>query len=250
LVQTDLYEKVLAEKDFHDSKAKLDKSWNEGSLEWQIPENEYLFSFIKPMINKKLLLDIGCGPAISIVNFLNPADYNYMYVGVDISLNSLRMAKKNMKLGDFIQASGDKLPFKRESFKIVVALGFFHHMPNYPEALKSCCNVLQNGGILLAREPSEKTFRYKQGSPHEKGIAIRDCQEILRTYCSIIDIAQFNFPFIKIPLLVLGQIGLNNLRKSRIFWNIKLAFDIRLCRIFNGVLSGYDWLLIARKGED
>ncbi len=148
--------------------------------------------------------------------------------------------------GGFIQASGEKLPLRNNSIDVVVALGVFHHIPSYEDALEECSRVLRVKGFLLAREPCEKVFRYKRGSPHERGIPVSNFLRILkRSSMGITTLIGINSPLIKIPLLFFEQIGLLNVvRRSQSFWKIKLIVDAYICKILSG---GYDYLLVAKK---
>ena len=81
-------------------------------LVWYIPEKKYFFDTLKKYVKNKKLLDIDCGCATSVSIGLSPLEYHYDYTGVDISVQSLKIAKKNLKKGRFIKANAEKLPLK------------------------------------------------------------------------------------------------------------------------------------------
>lgn len=108
------------------------------------------------LISKKLkVLDIGCG----IGRFEEQIHFkgiNWDIYGIDISFNSLKVAKKSLSSPNFsfIRFDGDIFPFLDDSFDLVVAICVFHHI--LPEkrikAIEEIHRVLKRGGYVFIFE--------------------------------------------------------------------------------------------------
>jgi ubiquinone/menaquinone biosynthesis C-methylase UbiE/uncharacterized protein YbaR (Trm112 family) len=102
------------------------------------------------------ILEIGCGTARTI-SWLYPSDTNqYRYIGLDVSLNRLRVAREMLPGGDFVQASATRLPIADQSVRGVLSFGVIHHLPDQEGALRECCRVLEGEGLLALHEPTVK----------------------------------------------------------------------------------------------
>ena len=75
-----------------DTSARKDDERRSKSYDWRIPEERYLFSKIRNLIKGKVLLDIGCGSSPTIRCLLSPQKNGYIYVGVDISTQPMKIA--------------------------------------------------------------------------------------------------------------------------------------------------------------
>ena len=73
-----------------------------------------------------LLLDSGCGEGYLTRYFL---ELGIETVGVDISRERVKFAKKNVPTGSLIVADGVKLPFKKEIFNTVILNDVLEHVP-------------------------------------------------------------------------------------------------------------------------
>jgi ubiquinone/menaquinone biosynthesis C-methylase UbiE len=99
--------------------------------------------------------DIGCGNGIFAAHL---ALVGFEVVGVDISISSLRIAKKlshahNLEI-EFIQCDVEKLPIRSDSFDVCVCGGVFHHFPFLDIVAKQISFVTKNKGKLVAFEPN------------------------------------------------------------------------------------------------
>lgn len=84
---------------------------------------------------------------------MDPIDYNYGYVGIDISWQRLIRACSIVSEGSFIQASALNLPFDSQCFNVVVAFGALHHVPSPDLAVEECMRVLSPNGRFAFQEP-------------------------------------------------------------------------------------------------
>lgn len=95
------------------------------------------------------ILDAGCGTGVAL-SYLKK--YGSV-IGVDKSTEALKYAKK---LGKVVKADIGKLPFKDDSFNLVVCLDVLYHLwvKDCPKTLKELNRVLKKDGFLLWREPA------------------------------------------------------------------------------------------------
>ncbi|MBI3979858.1 MAG: class I SAM-dependent methyltransferase [Chloroflexi bacterium] len=117
-----------------------------------MPRERHLIPFVRPDIRGKWLVDLGCGEATTVRRLLDPVQYRYHYVGADLSLNALRLARRRMA-GSFVQAATQEPPFRPHSFDALLLLGVLHHLPRHEEHVADLVrDQLKPGGHLLIHE--------------------------------------------------------------------------------------------------
>jgi ubiquinone/menaquinone biosynthesis C-methylase UbiE len=97
----------------------------------------------------------GIGTGAGVDNWIERGG-SIMVVGFDLSLNSLRIARKlyqDERRIEVIQADGDHLPFRQGVFDVVFCKSILHHMTNPSETLSDLRKLTRNGGCLIAIEP-------------------------------------------------------------------------------------------------
>jgi len=99
----------------------------------------------------KILLDVGCGTGAFTRRLKNNKD---LILGVDISFNSVSLARKAMDECIFFAGDGEILPFGNETVDIVVFSGVLHHLPSMGRALEECFRILKPGGFFFAYDPN------------------------------------------------------------------------------------------------
>jgi SAM-dependent methyltransferase len=98
------------------------------------------------------VLEVGCGTG-QLSNFLGECSTRTV-VGVDLCLNSLRLAQ-TFKLRNglsnvaFYQVNLFRLPFKTESFDVVISNGVLHHTSDPRGGFGSIVRPLKKGGVIL-----------------------------------------------------------------------------------------------------
>lgn len=118
---------------------------------------------LKPTATGSLprLLDVGCG-----VGSLHPClgDVVSEIVGVDVSEESLAIARRENPVGQFLRYDGHRLPFNNESFDAVVATCVVHHVPvaQWPAFFAELHRVLRVGGkaLIVEHNPLNPVTRY------------------------------------------------------------------------------------------
>ena len=95
-----------------------------------------------------LILDAGCGYGAE-------ASYLSKYgevVGIDLSKNAIRTAKKEYPQSQFVLGSAIKLPFKENSFQITFSKDVLHHTPNRIGILSEMKRVTSTDGYIVVLE--------------------------------------------------------------------------------------------------
>lgn len=109
----------------------------------------FILNKIKPKENE-VVLDIGCGTGI-LFKMVNCKSI----IGVDISINMLKEAKKEGK-ADLILADGEYLPIKDESVDVVISATVLNLVEDKERFLNEAMRCLKKGGrfciSLLRRE--------------------------------------------------------------------------------------------------
>lgn len=96
------------------------------------------------------ILDIGCGEGYQASYFANQVS---QVVGVDISKNKLKRAKRRLPKHDFIRASSSKLPFRPNIFDKMLCLEVLEHLENPSESIDEINLALKKKGILIISVP-------------------------------------------------------------------------------------------------
>lgn len=122
---------------------------------------EEFSEFKKYIRGEEEILDLGCGNG-RLVSFLNKitkvrpllqgSDPCNRYVGLDISEEIIKTARKNHPNFKFLVGDFLNLPFPDDTFDIIFSIASFHHIPSTElrlEALKEMKRVLKKDGIIL-----------------------------------------------------------------------------------------------------
>lgn len=105
----------------------------------------------KKDIKGKKFLEVGCGLGY----FSNKASRLGAKVsGIDIGPKLVAINKKLTPNGKFMVSSASKLPFKDESFDVVLSTEVIEHVENQKAALKEMSRVLKKNGILVITTPN------------------------------------------------------------------------------------------------
>ena len=101
----------------------------------------------------KIILDVGCGMGgKSLYYAMNGAKEVF---ALDTDLDRVKIGIKTAKLKNidnlhFVTADAGKLPFKSNSFDLVMMNDCIEHLFNLEESLSECYRILKDTGIILA----------------------------------------------------------------------------------------------------
>jgi len=142
---------------FHDLTANY---YNKQHPEIFILEKKRIKSiFEKFLKNKKYdrIIDIGSGTGFVYENIRNLIEYKKFYM-LDLSYNMLSITKAHHPECIYINSSAIKLPFKNETFDLVILNSTLHHLPNIEIFLKEAHRVLKKQGKLLINHEPNQNF--------------------------------------------------------------------------------------------
>lgn len=100
--------------------------------------------YLLPTVKGKTTLETGCGTGL-FSEYL--VDYSKNFVGIDFSDEMIRIANAKQKMGHFLVADTQCLPFKSNSFDVVYSIRCLQHIPHYEKAIQEISRVLSGGGI-------------------------------------------------------------------------------------------------------
>jgi len=99
---------------------------------------------------KEWALDVGCGVG-SNLKVLKSKEMNV--IGLDKSFNALSAIIQMIKL-PLINGDLHRLPFKTNSFRLVIAMDILEHLENDEIGIEEIYRVLKNGGVLILTVPA------------------------------------------------------------------------------------------------
>ncbi|SPY14287.1 family 2 glycosyl transferase [Paenibacillus polymyxa] len=102
----------------------------------------------------KIILDAACGTGYG--SKMMQSAGAAMVIGVDIDQDSVNNAKKNYH-GDninFLHGNVNKLPFKEETFDMVVSFETIEHIANGSDWIKESARLLKEDGLFLVSTPN------------------------------------------------------------------------------------------------
>ena len=109
-----------------------------------------------------VVIDLGTGTAELAIALLKESRAPMRMIGVDLSPEMLRLARKKVKrrgLGravSFVLADAGALPFKDEAAGCLVNAFFLRHVPDLRAAFEESYRVLRDGGRVLSLELSRE----------------------------------------------------------------------------------------------
>jgi SAM-dependent methyltransferase len=122
-----------------------------------------------PSWKDKEVLEIGCGLGTAAINF---AKCGARYTGVELSEESLKLAKKRFEVydcdGDFYSCNAEELSsvLPQKKYDLVYSFGVIHHSPNPEKILKEIKSYMHKESILkimIYAKNSWKNIMIKNG---------------------------------------------------------------------------------------
>jgi ubiquinone/menaquinone biosynthesis C-methylase UbiE/uncharacterized protein YbaR (Trm112 family) len=153
-----------------------------------IPRKQKMINPLSFQCKNHWIFEIGCGNARTVARMFNPNQFQYHYIGTDISFKRLMVAKMAIPNADFIQASALNIPLKDHAFNSAISFGMLHHLPRPSEALHEVDKKLMTEGLFALHEPVytsrkftesqtafvRKIFRTYDHSDHDNKIHLKE----------------------------------------------------------------------------
>jgi arsenite methyltransferase len=100
------------------------------------------------------VLDIGCGVGVDTLVAAMMTGSKGKVVGIDLVPNMLErarinLAKTSLKNVEFLECSGESLPFENDSFDVVISNGAFNLIPDKAKALGEVFRILKPCGTFM-----------------------------------------------------------------------------------------------------
>ena len=102
----------------------------------------------------KTALELGCG-AGNLASFLQAQGISM--IASDISQTAIEHARKLYPDVEFCAHSADKLPYKDDTFDLVMSFDVLEHLPNVDQHLGEVQRVLKSDGYYLFQTPNKLT---------------------------------------------------------------------------------------------
>lgn len=100
------------------------------------------------LTHRMKMLDVGCGAGFLTNHFANE---NFAVCGLDISEDSLRVARNHDATKSVTYVAGDayRLPYDDASFDVVTSMDFLEHVDRPAVVVKEISRVLKPGGLFF-----------------------------------------------------------------------------------------------------
>jgi len=114
--------------------------------------------------SEKMVLEVGCGIGTDAVNF---ARNGAIYTGIELSKESLTLAKKRFELfnliGTFLKGNAEELDNVLEDVKydLIYSFGVLHHTPNLSLALRQIRNYCHEKSTIKIMVYSSNSYKQK-----------------------------------------------------------------------------------------
>ena len=135
-----------------ESKFEIEYRLYEKNWWWFVGRRNLLTKLLKDIKLDTKVLDIGCGSGenTKILKNIN------QYYGIDISKNALNDAHTK-EVNNLCLGTANALPFRSNSFGLVLFLDVLEHLDNEETAIQEVCRVLTKDGTCIVSVPA---FRF------------------------------------------------------------------------------------------
>jgi len=129
--------------------------------------NVFLKILKKHSISGAKILDAGCGPGYSSLEF---ARAGYNVTAIDVAKDAIKIAKKTLSSNPYKENFGSlvykNIPFQKASGKydVIIFGGVLHHFTDLEKDILYAKKLLKPRGLLLCREPIHEKWRMQDAA--------------------------------------------------------------------------------------
>ncbi len=197
---------------------------------------------------QKDILDVGCGTGETLV-FLKEKGLAQNVYGVDKSPLAVKYARQR-GLVNVREGLASKLPYKNESFDLVLFLDVLEHIKDDVGAVKEAKRVLRPGGRVIVTSPAQMFIwsAHDENQGHFRRYERNDVFDLAgRVNMKLEYMSFFNF-FLSPIIVVVRLFGRTGLGKRVINYDNYINYNISKNSLVNSLLTIIFWVdvMIAR----
>ena len=137
---------------------------DEPVMYWYYQECIQRYLFASRFVRGQHVLDIGCGNGYG-TGYI-PSGGARAVVGLDLDRHAIEYAHSRGTQARYVWSDAMRLPFRRESFDVVICFEVIEHVTDGWTLLRECTRVLRNEGILICSTPNRDTHYALCMSPY------------------------------------------------------------------------------------
>jgi ubiquinone/menaquinone biosynthesis C-methylase UbiE len=108
--------------------------------------------FIRELNKKVAILDLGAGSGL-VAKSLSEKEYTKSVIAYDRNLECMRELVEHPKIIKSIDGSVYNLPFKNDTFDVIICRFAFHHFENKPKVIDEIIRTLKSNSLFLYSDP-------------------------------------------------------------------------------------------------
>ncbi len=135
---------------FYEAVDQLYPSWANTFGSYNLPQA--LLAVLDSVPRSARILELGCGGG-ALLRTLAERGFERL-VGLDLARTALREACRRETPAAFVLAEAERLPFRSQSFDVVIATDLIEHVDDLDAHLAEVARVLRPGGWYLVKTPN------------------------------------------------------------------------------------------------
>lgn len=128
------------------------------------------------------VLDIACGPGYG-ANYLMNSGAKTV-IGGDYSEQAIQYARLHYSQDglSFLRLDAQQMPFRNNSFDVIVSLETIEHLERYQDFLHDCERTLKEDGIFICSTPNRKATYGSRDPYHFREFSVDELSELIARY--------------------------------------------------------------------
>lgn len=193
--------------------------------EWVIRNRSSLISILMKNLdeNSDTILDLGCGEGTYSAQFLQTFSKCSILIGIDISRESIRLAKvkQSREKTEFMVADGQNLPFKDKSFGAVISKDVLHHADRPRQVLKEIIRISTGPSVVIEANKSNPIMVLNEKYGHHH-LTSQQLTYLAKTSgaSNFIMFSSYDYPF---------TMRLPSLNPIVVIWNLSISLLLITC---------------------